>query len=83
MSVLLVFGVSFLIRGISDTYQNYSASASNAFNDVMLVVLYFGCEWLPIFFIMVLHWKDFGSASKRKGFGEKSHVMPVQDAEMD
>ena len=50
----------------------------------MLVVLYFGCEWLPVFFIITMHRKDFLSANaKKNGYGEKSRVMPVCDEQID
>lgn len=65
MTYLIIFCSSFLVRGTFDIFQNYAAaSMGNVFTGVMLVVLYFFCEWLPICVIYIHHRQDFTHCQK-------------------
>jgi hypothetical protein len=57
---LVVFGLSYLVRGSFDTFQHYYQVVDNpVFFFVMLIVIYFFCEWLPIAVIYIHHRQDF------------------------
>ncbi len=56
----MVFGLSYLVRGSFDTFQFYYPVVDNpVFFFVMLIVIYFFCEWLPIAVIYIHHRQDF------------------------
>jgi hypothetical protein len=55
MTYLIVFGFSFLVRGTYDIIQNYKTITNETVKIVMMIVLYFLCEWLPIFVIYMHH----------------------------
>lgn len=71
ISFLVVFAVSFFIRGIFDTIQHFISFDGQVVGYVMLVVLYFGCEWLPLFFIFYHHKNDFDFERQQKTGGLK------------
>jgi len=53
---LSVFSLSFLLRGVWDIVQNYKKMNLDDLMDAITVfVIYFFCEWLPIFVIYLSH----------------------------
>lgn len=78
MTYLIVFGVSFLIRGTFDTFQNYRAVSNKVIDSIMMVVIYFGCEWLPIFVIYWHHRQDFSFELEKREIVERGrlNLMP-------
>lgn len=64
---LSVFSISFLLRGVWDIVQNYKKmDLSDLVNAITVFVIYFFCEWLPIFVIYLSHFSDFSSEAQHK-----------------
>lgn len=62
---LSVFSISFLLRGVWDIVQNYKKmNLSNLVNAITVFVIYFFCEWLPIFVIYLSHFSDFSAEAQ-------------------
>jgi len=62
---LSVFSISFLLRGIWDIVQNYKKmNLGNLVNAITVFVIYFFCEWLPIFVIYLSHFSDFSAEAQ-------------------
>ena len=62
---LSVFSISFLLRGVWDIVQNYKKmNLSNFVNAITVFVIYFFCEWLPIFVIYLSHFSDFSAEAQ-------------------
>ena len=62
---LSVFSLSFLLRGVWDIIQNYKKmSLGNVVDAITVFIIYFFCEWLPIFVIYLSHYSDFSSEAQ-------------------
>jgi hypothetical protein len=55
---LSVFSISFLLRGVWDL--------GDWMNAITVFVIYFFCEWLPIFVIYLSHFSDFSAEVQSK-----------------
>jgi hypothetical protein len=63
---LSVFSISFLLRGVWDIVQNYKKmNLGDLVNAITVFVIYFFCEWLPIFVIYLSHFSDFSSEAQQ------------------
>jgi O-antigen/teichoic acid export membrane protein len=63
---LSVFSLSFLLRGIFDAVQKTKTINTNTvWSAVEVFVIYFFCEWLPIFVIYLHHHEDFKNEIKQ------------------
>ena len=74
-SYLVVFSVSFLIRGTFDTVQYLIKDIGQIASNISLILIYFCCEWLPLFFIFWNHMGDF--RLQRKLEGQHLSLMPT------
>jgi hypothetical protein len=64
---LSVFSISFLLRGVWDIVQNYKKmDLGDWMNAITVFVIYFFCEWLPIFVIYLSHFSDFSAEVQSK-----------------
>lgn len=64
---LSVFSLSFLLRGIWDIVQNYKKmDLGNLMDAITVFIIYFFCEWLPIFVIYLSHYSDFSAEIQPK-----------------
>jgi hypothetical protein len=64
---LSVFSLSFLLRGIWDIVQNYKKmDLGNLMDAITVFIIYFFCEWLPIFVIYLSHYSDFSAETQPK-----------------
>ena len=76
---LSVFSLSFLLRGIFDAVQKTKTINTNTvWSAVEVFVIYFFCEWLPIFVIYLHHHEDFKNEIKQLQAQRTPFVENVQ-----
>ena len=65
-----------MVRGTFDTFQYFYKVDNPVFFFVMLIVIYFFCEWLPIAVIYIHHRQDFYLEQKSAKADERINLLP-------
>ena len=68
-----------MVRGTFDTFQYFKVVTNSVFFFVMLIVIYFFCEWLPIAVIYIHHRQDFYLEQKSAKADERINLLPSPD----